>query len=187
MALGALMGISLGADALSRFYSASLEKKALDKERAAAEKVMRERRKMPEVEQARRTYGDYAEELKRLPGELRREREGRLSSLERETWNRLQRTLASAGVTGGSGIATREMRKTQTGLERQAESERLAEAQQLQGARAGQIGLAQQISNMLYPSAGQVFPQTLQESYIDYPSMASDTLQTALMLSELGK
>lgn len=174
------MALLAGALVLSSLYGSSQAQQASDRERRYWRNQQRQRMASPAMQGLQDIYQESLGALQTLPGQLRRRREGSLSSMAQLQRGRIRESMARAGITGASEAGIRAERGLAGQLEQKREAGELGEAQLMQQLRGGVAGMGSQLLNLQFPSPGQT-AQARGQIAGQYVDPISSAIQSLMM------
>ena len=131
-------GLAIGG-ALLDVFSGQQQANAMAKERAAT---------APQRRMLKQIFAEEAQNVKDLPGVLRRAREGRMSTAQAERQKRLDRALAASGATGASSVGQMAETQNMQDMERMNEEALLAEKQAVSSANRSLFGMGSNLTQI---------------------------------------
>lgn len=172
-------GILVGGSVFSNFMGAD----AASKQRDYYKSILKKRRRSPAALMMQEALGEIGQAADEIPGMQRNLLEGRLASQAQMESQRLDESLARAGLTGASELGLRGRRRIGSGIERSRQQGMLGIENLANQLRQSQIGASQSVLNSLFPTAGQAYAQAAPQNYFDPSDILSNI---ALLRMSMG-
>ena len=175
MGLGAKLGIGLAAaDVVGGLIGRSQARKEQDRMRDFWKKQLYNRQHGEIGTALKGLYGQQMAEMAKMPGYLKRSREGKLASASSERRKRFQRNLARSGATRASSVGMMGEQQMEQGIDQMAQQGELQEQQALFGMRGQQMNMGQNMLNAMYGSPSQAIGGQAQNMQsIEYNPMSA--------------
>ena len=178
----ATAGLLVGGSLLSNVFGAQ----AANDQRDYYNRILKRRRRDPATSYMREALGEISRAADIIPGMQRDLLQGRLASQAQLESQRLDESLARAGVTGVSELALRGRRRIGSGIEQSRQQGMLGIENLSNRLRQSQIGASQSVLNALYPSAGQAYAQAAPQNYFDPSDIMSNIAAPASCQEQLA-
>lgn len=140
---------------------------AAKRQREYYKAILKARRNSPEMKMMREALGDISRAADTIPGMQRDLLEGRIASQAQLESQRIDESLARAGITGASEGALRAKRRLGAGLERSRQQGMLGIENLANQLRQSEISASRSVLDALYPSASQTYASATPQNYFD--------------------
>lgn len=170
----AMGGMMVGADLIGGMINRSQARKEQSRMQDFWSNQLQQRQNGEIGSALKGLYSEQMAELGKMPGYLKRSREGRLASASAERRKRFQRNLARSGATRASSAGMLGSEQMERGIDQTAQQGELQEQQALFGMRGQQMGLGQNMLNAMYGSPSQAIQGQAQNMQsIEYNPMSA--------------